>query len=791
MRRYILYMVGLVLSVATIGCVKSDGTSANQSGMMTLQLSNGTLTTRAVGTNDDTNHEDLIANAQVFFFESDAVNATVQHSYYTSIGQNQQASMSIPLSANQLTTLFPNNKSYVYVIANYGSEITGATTLAALKEKTITSTFGTDADGVQDSFIMDSELVEVTRGDANTITGEVFLTRAAAKVELTVKVKSLTQDGKTWVADTNNMKVSFKNGVNKGLIDDGSDTDDTSDDKNADLASADYFSTSARGFTAVENVADSYVQSVPFYSYSTKWTAGADNEVYLELAIPWKVQEQSASESEAGADSENVSKLTYQTFYYQVPVSVDDLSLVRNAYYKLTLDVGVLGGLTEPVTVEPSYVVIDWGTNEVNVDLSRPKYLVVNENKVDVFNQNTYSIGYQSSDAISVKIVSLTRDDLSTNTAGTTTYHSSTAAGVTSVNAGQQDTANKYKLLKTCSVSVENGQIVFSHDLVNEDENRNVDADGYTLAGQNYRNIDDYDFAPYYITLLVEMKVDNSTTFREIITITQYPQMYIKAYQNSDYADGNTNHNGDHNVMVNAISTEGYTVNTGQASFGSVSGFNANNTNANPNMYVITTTRFSSDSDFFIGDPRQSANDTSLINETHDGGNSIWVNTKALGSTTNRKLMYYYPTVRDMTGSDNTNPAHFATGNMVAPQIRVASSYSVTSGPLSSIDAAEKRCAAYQEDGFPAGRWRLPTYAEAAFIVSLSNELKIPRLFSNGYYYWCAHGEFLPSTTGVTLRNVNNPTAYSVRCVYDEWYWGSEQLPENQRGTFTWGDEPR
>ena len=798
-------MVGLVLSVATIGCVKSDGTSANQSGMMTLQLSNGTLTTRAVGINDDTNNEDLIANAQVFFFESDAVDAKVLHSYYTSIGQNQQASMSIPLSANQLTTLFTNNKSYVYVIANYGSEIeiTDETTLAALKEKTITSTFGTDADGVQDSFIMDSELVEVTRGDANTITGEVFLTRAAAKIELTVKVKSLTQDGKTWVADTANMKVSFKNGVNKGLIDDGSDTDDTSDDKNADLASADYFSTSARGFTAVENVADSYVQTVPFYSYSTKWTAGDENEVYLELAIPWKVEEQSASESEAGADSENVSKLTYQTFYYQVPVSVDDLSLVRNAYYKLTLDVGVLGGLTERVTVEPSYVVINWGTNEVNVNLSRPKYLVVNENKVDVFNQNTYSIGYQSSDAISVKIVSLTRDDLATDTAGTTTYHSSTA-GVTSVNAGQQDTANKYKLLKTCSVSVENGQIVFSHDLVNEDENRNVDADGYKPDDPNFDAAywDDYDFAPYYITLLVEMKVDNSTSFRETITITQYPQMYIKAYQNSDYDDGNNERNGDRNVMVNGT-TRGYYENfvynpdSNQKTFGTVPGLSSG-TNQNPNMYVINVTKFSSDSNYFIGDPRQTANDTDLVNETWDHDDnwrtenvSIWVDTKALDATTTRRLMYYYPTIRDMIGNDNTNPAHFATGNMVAPQIRVASSYSVTSGPLGSIDDAEKRCAAYQEDGFPAGRWRLPTYAEAAFIVSLSNELKIPRLFSNGSHYWCAHGEFLPSTKGVTLRNIDNPTAYSVRCVYDEWYWGSEQLPENQRGTFTWGDEPR
>ena len=795
MRKCILYMVGLVLSVATVGCVKSDGTSANQSGMVTLQLSNGTLTTRAVapGPNDNTNNEDLIVDAQVFFFGSYASDATVQYSYYTDITDvKETASISIPLTIEQLKSLFPGGNGYVYVIANYGSEITGATTLAALKATAIASTFGTDEDGVQPSFVMDSDLTTVARGTANTITGEVFLTRAAAKVELTVKVAPITQDGKQWIADTANMRLSFNNGVSDGVIDDGSD-EEGAEPANGGTT----FDIDGRGFTTVTGEAGSgsFVQSVPFYSYSTKWAAGAENEVYLELAIPWAV------------NTEGDTDPTYQTFYYQVPVSADALTLVRNAYYKLTLDVGVLGGLTEPVTVEPSYVVLDWGTNDVNVTLSRPKYLVVDENKVDVFNQNTYSIGYQSSDDITVKIVSLTRDDLSGNTAGTTTYHSSTA-GVDSVLASQWDSVNKYKLLKTCTVGIEGNQIVFSHDLVNEDENHNVDADGYAPDDENFNAAkwDDYDFAPYYITLLVEMKVDDSTTFRETITITQYPQMYITAHQNSDYDDGNTDRNGDRNVMVNAYYTthNGYDttyeekVDTNQDYFGTTPGlWTSGGTNQNPNMYVINVTKFSSDSNYFIGDPRQSTNDTALVNETwisnRDNTNaqvSIWVNTSALYEGPTRRLKYYYPTDQTMTGTDNTNPASYATGYMIAPKIRVASSYSVTHD-TDSKDLAEKRCASYQEDGYPAGRWRLPTYAEAAFIVGLSNELKIPRLFNNNTRYWCAHGEFLPTTSGVTLNGTSGDDASSVRCVYDEWYWGSEQLPENKRGTFTWGDEPR
>ena len=100
---------------------------------------------------------------------------------------------------------------------------------------------------------------------------------------------------------------------------------------------------------------------------------------------------------------------------------------------------------------------------------------------------------------------------------------------------------------------------------------------------------------------------------------------------------------------------------------------------------------------------------------------------------------------------------------------------------------AEKRCASYQEDGYPAGRWRLPTYAEAAFIVSLSNEKKIPYLFNTGTNYWCAHGDFKPNGNNVDLNPDGNSN--SVRCVYDEWYWGSDQIAN--KSTFTWGDAPR
>lgn len=706
-------MVGLVLSVATVGCVKSDGTSANQSGMVTLQLSNGTLTTRAVapGPNDNTNNEDLIVDAQVFFFGSNADDATVQYSYYTDITDvKETASISIPLSTEQLSSLFPGGNGYVYVIANYGSEITGATTLAALKATAIASTFGTDEDGVQPSFVMDSDLTTVARGTANTITGEVFLTRAAAKVELTVKVAPITQDdGKQWIADTANMRLSFNNGVSDGVIDDGSDDGATpaSDGTTFDIAD--------RGFTLVSGAAGngSFVQSVPFYSYSTKWAAGAENEVYLELAIPWAVK------------TEGDAQPTYQTFYYQVPVSADALTLVRNAYYKLTLDVGVLGGLTKPVTVVPSYVVIDWGTNNVNVSLSRPKYLVVDENYVVLDNLETYSVGFQASDEVVITQVG--------NHTFQTIYSSSRDAW---------DAVYSFSVAN--NISVANGAITFSHQLDNT-----RDANGSSDPAERY------DYQQNSVTIKVALKNDPSIS--ETITFVQNPAMYVESNPSTDYVmiNKNTSANGGKwwYVIARPISgTDLYTINA--------SAFDATTAN------------------YLIADPREAKNNNTFA--FYDINNNTGAN------STSRT------TAEDASG-DNTLTGYRATisgagsENLVAPSFIMASSYGAYDGQTTNLyseTSAKYRCAAYQEAGYPAGRWRLPTPAELQVVGRLCSEGKLGNIFYNNYTYVSSNGIYTYNSGSFT--KASGSASRSVRCVYDIWYWEDKCANPSQ---FIWGAE--
>ena len=105
-----------------------------------------------------------------------------------------------------------------------------------------------------------------------------------------------------------------------------------------------------------------------------------------------------------------------------------------------------------------------------------------------------------------------------------------------------------------------------------------------------------------------------------------------------------------------------------------------------------------------------------------------------------------------------------------------------------TLETARYRCASYQEDGYPAGRWRLPTAAELKFVGKLCAERKIPTLFTDGNSYWCASGGFTFDIDDGTFNEANS--ANYVRCVYDDWYWGGDRV-ESAVTTFTWGDAPR
>ena len=75
------------------------------------------------------------------------------------------------------------------------------------------------------------------------------------------------------------------------------------------------------------------------------------------------------------------------------------------------------------------------------------------------------------------------------------------------------------------------------------------------------------------------------------------------------------------------------------------------------------------------------------------------------------------------------------------------------------------------------------------FLAKLSKYKFIPSLFnftSTSVGYWSANGKINGSGSGEPSLNENDTTSGGgIRCVYDAWYWGEEQIDDNDKPTTT------
>ena len=245
------------------------------------------------------------------------------------------------------------------------------------------------------------------------------------------------------------------------------------------------------------------------------------------------------------------------------------------------------------------------------------------------------------------------------------------------------------------------------------------------------------DYTVYTINLNVAHQ-DNAN-YKEDVNIKQYPMLSIVADRNSDATDNNNDNDSKGFVYINGNHGEGYDVEGWERVHGI--GYNTCT-----NRYIVTVSMLNEGSgeDYIIGDPRTSSRKITIDNN---------------------ELTDYLPTDRNV---DN---------RMISPKFMFASSYSGCPDTNMSLDNAERRCATYQEDGYPAGRWRVPTQAEVMFAANLYVWEVIPQLFSNTINYWSVHS--LMGYDDVDNDGEEEPVPVSgsggaVRCVYDIWYWGTD-----------------
>lgn len=649
-----------------------------------------------------------------------------------------------------------------------------------------TATFATDVPhapeddlntfGVQDCFVMltDNAVATLAKTDDKySITGTAQVWRMASKFDLQVtQVSDTVTDagGNLWRSFPEYMQVQFNNGVKKATM----DTDivpyiDETNPTDSLPYEADYFDAKYRPFRLLEGV---YEHHVPFYSYTNNWRKTTRRESYYSLMLPWRMLKADVAAA-IKAKTRTLASLTDDDYqgarvntYYQVPITTDaDKRLKRNTYYISRLRVGVMGSFTvaEPVTITSSYIILPWGSASIKADMAEIAYLTVQYNTDTLNNINSHGVQYASSHPVTTTFTKMEYYDYyESNTTDRirrivyeyvqgmwirTIYDATTGAQISSTSANISNPFTSSGPFGEFSVDAENGYITLTHAI----------QDGT------------------YVPVDVTVTVSNGRVADEKIVFTQYPSIYIVGHQSNKYVyvKGTDNERA-HDAVYDDGTTGGWLNPGTRESIGDVTARNMvtgdGGTNMNRNIYEIHISSFPAGSEYVIGDPR--------------------TKTRFTLSNMDNPTNYYatrsnYPNNYPRAGN---NAAHDDTENMISPAFIIASSCGQMTADR-TYGQCQKRCAAYQEDGYPAGRWRMPTAAEVKYIMSLSANQKIPSLFNlgrnDGEGYWCANGKISGDRNAQPYLSSNTETT-AVRCVYDIWYWGNEH--STYATEFHWGD---
>ena len=787
---------------------------------LTLTMGGENLMTRATQIGDNTFNENTIDKIDIFLYP---IGGTEQNAVYqkTITGINdddtdgdKQHEVKTSIGSSDINALFPNGATecVAFVIVNRPDNVTLTDTdIESLKNLKLTCTSFTtlqpvDPDepegykkvSIPDNFVMSGQNNVTLNPQNRSITGEVEVYRSASKTTLEItnvvnKVQDENNPEVWWWSKPSDIRIYFKNCKEKGHLD-NIELDNWSDGKKTLKP------------IGMQEIAGHYTSLTPLYSYATNWAENINNRVTIVVVVPWA----QGTETQEGTN--------FVETYYEIPINDAEERLDRNTYYKLALEIGVVGSLQEEQPLEIlncSYIILPWGTglSDVDASLAAVRYLVVDEKTVVMNNVISYRINFSTSHPVEIVDMHLWRRDLTHDNAdwNDQPISNDNKGGLRYVNGVpdyfrvplKDDDTGTYMLIE--------------HDLVN-----NMDKNS--------------DYSDYRMTFVIRHK-DNHD-YSQTITVIQHPMVFADAEPNSNWGIGNNNNYKGY-VFVNATQSES------TSNFGGVVGLAG--TNQNPNRYIIKATALTTDN-YIIGDPRtryvHNLNNNTLTSEQTAA--STWAANVATGREygyTPQQYGYGYngidyerteinqndkpnsvngwgTALNNATGPDADGYYYYRTGNwwytyyrvryyknitrtltyyhptdvtnrtkkMIAPEFMVASSYGVTN-PVDEVNA-RKRCASYQEDGYPAGRWRLPTQAEVEYVCQLTAYGIIPMLFgsSSGWStYWSANGyiNVNPSQNQTNTLAANRQNNIYVRCVYDKWYWADDKCDKT---TFTWGD---
>ena len=698
---------------------------------------------------------------------------------------------------------------------------------------------------LQGSFLMDGQTVITYDASAPiSASGTIRATRFAAKLTTaisvadTVTLKHLNPDDpdEVWTPVLHTMRIYLVDGAKNVTLGTVSSTDN---------ASPAFFSYKAEqnkrpflkdngveylSHTEVVSGSDTkiYYNTFPMYSFPVRWADGQPDYTqplpqhpYLKLEMDWRRTE------------ENGYSYDRRKYYYKVILPTS--SLERNNWYHFNIDVAILGSETDEgkAMINPStYYILDWQNKSIPIAkyavISKARYLSVDTKPKKLNNIASLSIPFISSHDVKIVEGSVTArrpfyGEITKESDVVDKYNTKYHAWV------RKDTATgKYYLEYNGQDQSDDGQAKYEPSGWLSNTSTSIE---FNHALQNDYTKDDFDYSPYTIEfdIVHEDLTPGAYPYNEYlkhIPIIQYPAIYIESCMNSDtgikkkgsvygYDNGTAPWLGmpwGYVYIDNGrfIRRDNITYSSSADPYYHLSTDNNKReyqwrtvwyTGGGRDIFRINVTVLPQNSEFIIGDPRidgydntkpvlgyrftnngnteadkilPNRNDSDVSNFTPAPVVDGDLNTPLSLTGENRPLMYYRPTEKSSR-----------TANMLAPAYRISTKLGGTEFGNITESQAKYRCAGYQEDGFPGGRWRIPTMSEIKFIAQLSAKGVFEFMFKGDY--WSATGVVNVNTSNGTVTTSTNSTAL-LRCVYDSWYWGDEQW--NPRTQFVWGDRP-
>lgn len=795
MKKFIYILTSIILACTSCTGELTPDNGHKKDGFV-LTIYNAPLTKAIDNTGEA--YERELRTLDIFFYpKGETANPCVFYHHEDLTNTFAQAEVDIYVVEDAIRKIFPTqNLCDIFVIANLpesvkpedavfeaGHESTRLNRLEAYvlqNDDKDNPDFEAEYDAINKPFVM-AGLGVGQRDSKKNAAGTISLVRASSKITLSVAIPEYIDVKKTinnieqtirMVPTTednpsvNTMNAALHNGSYKGYLSKGVNDEIKGFYLVSDKQEFTYSKTiAAEGTTPAKRV---YTCEIPFYTYAREWAKGAADAPYMTFEMKW------------GADKGDGTVPIYETYYYQILINGAGRTFLPNHWYDMFVNVGVIGSTIEikPIVIDHlSFFVLDWSDTISGVDhpdedvvLENYTYFNVLTKRLELDNVTSGVIQYKASHKIGWAV-----DNTSTkNVEGVENL--TTKSGAFAIDCGsktlQVETISGFTL-------TDNGSGLLRYD--------------YTIPEDIY--------SPVYIYLNLWLEMDGNNgmsdeekAYSESVVIVQYPPIYIIPDKSTEYS---IFVNGRHRYTTNNITYRNgnTTYNLSQTSGTSDRG---------DQMYIISVSTLTSkdtfrwraraadqyvDKSYIIGDPRT----REPMNFANYNMTNNWVKDKIpynanwdtynrnVENGTGRRLQYYYPTSTDEEAY-----------RIIAPRFRMSSFYGGNSQNCTP-DGAVLRCASYQEDGYPAGRWRVPTTAEVQFVIMLQNEGVIVPVFYDGNYYYSASQQ-ISSNGEVRANSDDNNTSSSVRCIYDEWYWGAEKeaTPNNNFNggyEFTWGDE--